>query len=151
MLKQQQREAGDEACVLPQAEAEKHTALEGMECGPNTAPPHTAVACLALRTHPFQSLKLHRSCALCERTRDALLERVAERHEVRFRDGRWRVRYASPGPGERGAEWSGVGETLGSWVGEWRGVGDAVVAALREPGGRDKEMGREMGYRGFAV
>lgn len=91
--------------------------------------------CADLLTHPFQTLTIHTSCALCLRQRAALLQQLEEETStVRFEDWRWKVKYLSPTPEEARhlAEWKNVGSAMGSWAKEWKAKGDEIWGTLRE-------------------
>ncbi|KAF2808609.1 uncharacterized protein BDZ99DRAFT_572444 [Mytilinidion resinicola] len=93
-------------------------------------------SCPGPQSHPLQSLRLHRLCAVCTRRRDALLCEVESGHVVRFEDWRWKVKYQSQLRVEL-TDWNGasVGEVLGSWVGGWGGDWSAERSGGKGPGG----------------
>jgi hypothetical protein len=72
--------------------------------------------CSNLDTHPFQTLKIYRSCLHCSRDRAALLaQSESATPHVRFEDWRWKVKYLSPVPKESrySASWgSGMGKGI---------------------------------------
>ncbi|KAJ4345587.1 uncharacterized protein N0V89_011720 [Didymosphaeria variabile] len=97
--------------------------------------------CEDLLTHPFQTLSIHTSCALCLRRRAALLQQLGEETStVRFEDWRWKVKYLSPTPEEArySAEWGNVGSAMGSWVKDWKVKGDEFLGALRDQAADDE-------------
>ena len=119
--------------------------------------------CASLSIHPFQTLNIHASCAVCQRKRMALLEQVeAGTAAVRFDDWRWKVKYkASAVVGEarsslearNSLEWGrSVGEAMGSWVrarGQevWRVLGEEEEEEEEEEGGAGRG-GEGRGWRG---
>lgn len=88
--------------------------------------------CGTVQTHPFQTVKIYRSCARCTRNREELLaQSESAQPKVHFDDWRWKVRYLGPIPEESrspggmssgsSVDWSqGVGELMGSWVKPWK-------------------------------
>ncbi|KAK4995438.1 hypothetical protein LTR66_004737 [Elasticomyces elasticus] len=55
-----------------------------------------------IRAHPFQSVKLEKLCAQCQRQRDMLLTAVEQDQIVRFEEWRWKVSYRSPAAAQNG-------------------------------------------------
>ncbi|OCK85131.1 hypothetical protein K432DRAFT_377971 [Lepidopterella palustris CBS 459.81] len=112
-----------------------------------------SVKCTGPQSHPFQSFRINRICAVCARRRDVLLAEAEEGKGVKFEDWKWKVKYQSPRSGEgKWIDWSGVGEVMGSWVGGWGGFGghgerSPWTAVLREtsltpaPGEKDEGEG----------
>ncbi|KAF2498828.1 hypothetical protein BU16DRAFT_558871 [Lophium mytilinum] len=92
-------------------------------------------SCPGPQSHPLQSVRLHRLCAVCTRRRDALLAEVESGRVVRFEDWRWKVKYHSQSRVEL-TDWNGasVGEVLGSWVGGWGGDWSAEGRDGKGPG-----------------
>ncbi|PVI03721.1 hypothetical protein DM02DRAFT_225453 [Periconia macrospinosa] len=101
---------------------------------PNVGPAATTPSpCGTVLTHPFQTVKIYRSCALCTRNREELLaQSESAQPKVHFDDWRWKVRYLGPIPeesrspggmasGSSSLDWSqGIGEVMGSWVKPWK-------------------------------
>ncbi|KAF2442083.1 hypothetical protein P171DRAFT_60998 [Karstenula rhodostoma CBS 690.94] len=91
--------------------------------------------CAVVLTHPFQTLNIHTSCALCLRQRAALLRQLEQGSStVRFEDWRWKVKYLSPTPEDAwyAAEWKNVGSAMGSWVKDWKVKRDEMLGGSRE-------------------
>ncbi len=66
-------------------------------CKDSAIPPDApASAACTPRAHPFQSLRIHRLCALCDRRRSALLAEVERDREIKFDQWRWKVAYQNP-------------------------------------------------------
>ncbi|KAJ4296239.1 hypothetical protein N0V90_006284 [Kalmusia sp. IMI 367209] len=87
-----------------------------------------AAACEIFLTHPFQTLNIDSSCAVCQRQRAALLADLeTQTARVRFEDWRWKVKYSSPTPEARYTEWGDVGTAMGSWVKDWNVKGSEVL------------------------
>ncbi|OAG08759.1 uncharacterized protein CC84DRAFT_586910 [Paraphaeosphaeria sporulosa] len=110
--------------------------------------PTRSEECADVLTHPFQTLNIHTSCALCLRQRAALLQQLEEEtatSAVRFEDWRWKVKYLSPTPEEAryAAEWKNVGSVMGSWVKDWKVKGDEILGVLRETVGEGEERRRD--------
>jgi hypothetical protein len=102
---------------------------------PPEADAATKEECADLSTHPFQTVNIHSSCALCLHRRTARLQQLEEETStVRFEDWRWKVRYLSPTPEEArySAEWGNVGSAVGSWVKDLKGKRDEILGAFKD-------------------
>ncbi|KAF2636647.1 hypothetical protein P280DRAFT_510304 [Massarina eburnea CBS 473.64] len=136
------------------------TELDNARTPPSTtsSPPNQETwpkSCETIKTHPFQTTKIHSPCAKCMHLREALLARSESvTPQVHFEDWRWRVTYLSPPVSSGEARYSGdgilglgagVGEAMGSWVKDIGGKGKEVLGGLMQAPTppRGEEKGKE--------